>query len=934
MGFRMSYKSLFFVIVLIFFCEVQGMQRRVIGNLKASTSLFSGFCQKYNPFRSLHWSNLKGTSAVFTSEKQHLSPVNGAALSEGNWIENVYQFGPDTDATTTMTRSLFNKLGNEYIRPTANKSLPGASLTPEITGDIMSALEHKNLNNPEIRKDIIDKWCATHKTLFDTKVTKAKIERLLDTIDRAAQECDFNNKDALYMPYMVQAILLGHLYKKSDTKKDLESYIHAIQDKLPSALKQPYVQKKSYVDSIKRFIFGEKFKEEAKLATDPLAEILDTQFENTVLDYFKQKYSLPFVEQKSYPFAEKSPTPNCMEASMQNIFNTLLYDSEKNMFDFSRLPQGLVIHPDLKKFYNAHAVDAVNESTVGRAWMNLMSGKDFLRYKKGDYDLNPRVSNFIKVIQYFLNIDGELTLEELAKKLSDHRREIQFIKHNDKDNNNQIDIHVTDKINKGKEIIKLHLDAGHAWIEKPNDRKLLCDNIMFDTFAVPFLQEKFSGDPQKSSKLGILQSLVYPRERCNGVVSGYRPTATRMMQAHFSRNLQDLLEIVNTFSEILDHLDDDDCRLSSVILRFSKLLQRNDRADGCYLLNRLRAKPINRHLIHVDFPEAVVVAVEQSSFDNDENNALLDQWLQNLNSYPVFKIIAFESILKKCPDENNLLLKNYIIDFVENNKNTVSMCVEGIFKSIESYPVDLIVKINKLLPEYSQEIIFAQRPFWVSTERIVPQIVKNPEALEKLLQIKFPEALYVSAMNLIPLFVSGANLDINERIDALLKDLSGYPDLKLDVLRKGIKHCSKEEDAEMIERHIFDFLLPRKSEVKKKEISKEEYDLLYKQFIQYSAGYRVRNCKQPSERIIRNENFLSILQSGSSLVRYLVEYPDKIFHNIQLLIDLEVDINEKDRSGLTFLDFIKKHRRYQYSDKIIAQIQEVLDRHNSGSVES
>lgn len=899
----MFYNKFLIIISIFLFLRGNTTLCRGLFQRKTATTFLSNLVERYNPFRSLHWSNLKGTSSIFTSERQHLSPLSGAALAESNWLENLYEFGPKSDGTAQLTRELFNKLENEF-RPTHNKSLPGASLTPEIVALIVSALEKNTFDDPKTRQEIIKAWLEAHAAVLKTRVTKAKVERVLDAISNAARECQVNDRDALYMPHTVKSILLAQLYKKADTKKDIQAYVSGVQEKLSDAVNESYNAQEFTEDKYSVL----DFKEEAELATEPLEEVLDKKFEKIIVDKIQAKYALPFVEQKCYSFGQKPPTPNCMEAALQNIFNKLLYNSSTHSFDFSLLPSKINPSMALQEFYASHTVDQVNEGRVGQVWMNLLSGKDFLRYKKGDYDLNPRVSNFIKVFQYLFDmpINDDMTLEELSALFSDDRRRVIFKKQSDSDNDNEIKIEIQYPRKRIRDECVLHLQPNHAWLkmpEKESKRTILID----DAIRTAFDNDKHR-DALHEHKISTLLPLVYTN--MHSLISEKRLAelkniaSNKMTHAYFASNVRSSLDIRNNLLALAAH-GNYNAYFKDLIMKLRNKLSKNYMGYDKELIALLRASKNVYQLVDPDFPEAIMVAIEQWKDTDHIDSAQIDEWLRALNNYPVMQGVALNTL---CAHDliKDATIKNHLIEWALN-KNFLRQIFLGTFDLF--FYTDLIVALSNIDAQ-AESIILEKRPMHFF-KKIAPKLFENPVVTIKLLSIHFPEAIYAflyqyfdKAQSYDSILVAFPNLN---EIDIKLNELNEYPHLKRDILLWAFSNYLSQEECALCMRHACNMLLPRKKAAR--PLTDEECQMLYERYIVPALGQHVPRKDPLTEKLI---DFYVFMERGFNFIYQLSCRHNTILKEIPFFISLETDFQACDEYGNTFTGYL--NGRY-YSKK-------------------
>ena len=389
--------------------------------------------------RSLNIASIKRVDAAIRPEYGHLSPVTGVSYIETGFLKRLYQFGNPQHKTVQLVRALFHLLDNNQFRTTQNKSLPGFSLNAELIGDIIAYLEQGRLEDKAVQEQLIQKWCPCDKPLIgkkrknNQKKREKKVRKLIDLIIASAHECKMSN---LYVNNFTQQILLALLHRKAESKDELCSYLNAVNNHLPVLVQE--IDKQSFIESrytkqeaiknIKRYKTVGLFKKREKARS-----IIENDYERTVhAAVCDQRYNKPYppmVNQSKFGYRNKEAVKDCFEASMRDMFNILVTNPKKQQFDINMLPTTVKPAEDFSQFYKTYSSFDVNDYAVGQAWMNLVSGHDFLAYDSdndgGDYELYTTVENFIGLANYCFGTNAKTT-KELGKLLSDERRTVTF----------------------------------------------------------------------------------------------------------------------------------------------------------------------------------------------------------------------------------------------------------------------------------------------------------------------------------------------------------------------------------------------------------------------------------------------------------------------------------------------------------------------------
>ncbi len=449
---------------------------------------------------------IKGLYEGLTSKAQEVSPVIGAIELETGAIQKRYEteseaFGPQ------LVQELFYKQGPQF-RPTASKSKAAYSLSPEIIGLVIGALESGRLQEQKVRDYIINQWLDEYRRITDEKrpFPRGKIEKLLTLIENEYK----NDKDSC------RRILLGFLYAKAipDNDHDMIHYLAGLSEFMQVFVEthepvaqavQHYTEQKkglektepTFFDRLKSFVKKYIIRESATYTqkdydvvrhaweVTPRKEVLQkaatTHFELVVSAMLNEKRSTslyaPKVIQSSYGYKDKSPAPNCVETALQDLLNIMLYNPSSQSFDLTFLPSNFSLNNDFKQFYTTYSsASKINTRECGQAFMNLVSGVEGVGYVRGDYELNAAMSvkNFVTLANHFFGIKAH-NLGELGTMLSDERRTITFTGPIVIVTGNNSFSKITMNINNRKTGQRLQADfcfhPGHGWLEVPQRDK-------------------------------------------------------------------------------------------------------------------------------------------------------------------------------------------------------------------------------------------------------------------------------------------------------------------------------------------------------------------------------------------------------------------------------------------------------------------------------
>lgn len=426
----------------------KAMTKRIKPNKVLQNTIFSAPISR----SIVNVAHLKNTYDIVKQNKRHLSPLYGAAFFNSNNLKNLYllshEEGHNNSATAKLMDNLFY-LKKNHFHATENKSNPGYSLDPELTGQILHHLEQNDLELPQNYKAIAKKWKEKHKQL-GMRVTEKKVDQIINNIIGANKEAQKGE----YLPFTTRAILLGFLYSKADTKKQLFDYLRSI-DNSENILENN--QQTQLTDCLNdNYTIGQLNNAAIPSGYEPKLCSLMIQSPETFLK----------VEFQHYRFKNSISRPNCVESSFFTIYNMLLYDISTNKFNFDMLPSGIIPIEEFKDFYarQKFQVYEINTRKIGQAWMDIVSGRSFLEYMSGEFELASKAQNFIKLTNYLMGIDAQ-DLEDLGNKLSDERRTVTFTVDELKSNGTITVVNVL--IKEGQKIVydytmDLNNDGGHV----------------------------------------------------------------------------------------------------------------------------------------------------------------------------------------------------------------------------------------------------------------------------------------------------------------------------------------------------------------------------------------------------------------------------------------------------------------------------------------
>ncbi len=395
---------------------------------------------------------IKGMHKALFDKFKYLSPINGVVFRELEIPKKLYHLGNDSASCQLVQELYYQEDQNHQFLNTQNKSEPGYSLTPKLIAEIMRHLAAETLDNPKTREALCSEWKKTHKNLTDGKISKIKINQLLDLISRSKKECG-----TIYPVHMTENILLAFLCYKAETRTDLtEDYLKTL-DQLNPVIENSESLNSHEFDDNDLDVGRNALQEVRGMANQPnssldlsTCKIFETHHEN-IIAYQLLNDSLAEVMRRRLGYNGQPDRPDCVETMINNVINAIMHDGRR--FNFDRLPKTLEPHDKLHDFYKMQSYKAtkVNNLAVKQAFMDMVSDHNFLSYHEGkNYELTTHPENVTKVLGHLFLRDHAVSLKELSKRFSDKNRQISFDR-----KNNVIEIII---LKDGKKPVKLRLE--------------------------------------------------------------------------------------------------------------------------------------------------------------------------------------------------------------------------------------------------------------------------------------------------------------------------------------------------------------------------------------------------------------------------------------------------------------------------------------------
>jgi hypothetical protein len=228
---------------------------------------------------------------------------------------------------------------------------------------------------------------------------RSQAERSLGSLESAQGNKDYNRVRELayaladshtpslcHPPHIAQWLLLSCLYRKAHTKKDFMHYMTLLAEKIPHVLcKQPdesYIQSSFAHDETQYLSDIHTFLQQA-----PLHTIQPHLYEKLVYTQIIQRFYKGFLP-KITEYANISyhgvSFPDCVEATLLNFCNMIIYDRASGTFNIEKLP--LDKHPEILASFYADPVNqqATNNhlTKVHQDWGQLLQNLPFITYRQ------------------------------------------------------------------------------------------------------------------------------------------------------------------------------------------------------------------------------------------------------------------------------------------------------------------------------------------------------------------------------------------------------------------------------------------------------------------------------------------------------------------------------------------------------------------------
>lgn len=374
-------------------------------------------CSTTYLFGELGIAELKNTfNCVQGTPNEVLSPVSGALLWNSHWLKSVWLYGPEESACTKLVRKIFyyneqtgdftvtksktspthllavyglvGELINWYIqgREQLNKICENRKLVSESKMSKKEAIAGETIFKTQVNRrfvDLVKSRCeanlalwqgilqrledddAQHKQRPAQKIGPEEAQKSVGSILKKLNpdllnpifeaNCESNTDKAFFPSFMTDQILAAYWFITQSDNSRINDYINRI-------LLQGQMCKEQLPDTYS----SEEF--EQPLTQENLEKLALQLLHKKIIANFP-----PFVNSAHYNYDTEISIPDCVESTMHNLMNVLLYNSKEGIYDFSLLPQNIPGSKILQNFYRKYPVEETLTHSTNQEWFNLIA---------------------------------------------------------------------------------------------------------------------------------------------------------------------------------------------------------------------------------------------------------------------------------------------------------------------------------------------------------------------------------------------------------------------------------------------------------------------------------------------------------------------------------------------------------------------------------
>ena len=386
--------------------------------------------------RTLTHAHLIETSQILAPGWKHLSPCLGAAMESSPFCGNLFRIGTvlasqnlSTFTTTKLTppaklatQLLFQADRHQPVRMTRKRSMAAAHLTPQTIGTIL-ALSNQTLPSdlpirpktdvPILAVEEILRAEGIRSNYVQENWTGVSLQRWKNLIAESPATLESSHAaSSLIIP-----LWLKGLWEISRDKSCLLEFLLAVErttqqsilnnDELGNALRHDPTAQREWSTNT----FDPK-----SLSSDSVASALDVlmndspyrdhagwsrALEVTCASMAVQHAYKPAIAPGKYGYDGGDPKSDCVEVTVRELFDLLLWDESTGTFDLSRLPPTA----------SQELIDLYAQQGDGERWFHVLSdlpGCDYLMKSPNgkSYELTPTLANVAEVTRLLLGVGG------------------------------------------------------------------------------------------------------------------------------------------------------------------------------------------------------------------------------------------------------------------------------------------------------------------------------------------------------------------------------------------------------------------------------------------------------------------------------------------------------------------------------------------------
>lgn len=380
---------------------------------------FSSFeFPKKSTDRSLTHAHLIETAQILSPRWKHLSPCLGAALVSSPFCGNMLTIGKVNSSTSTQDSSLLTPPANlatlllfqanrhQPVRLTRSRSMVAAHLTPRLIGTILAM---ELMDEPPIEQILRSEGIKSNHV--HNEWTGVSLKRWKDLITSSSLD-----DTSLIIPLWLNA-----LWETSRDKSCLLDFLLAMErttqqsilnnDELGNALRHDPSAQREWASKT----FDPKdLKSGAVVSLSDLMELpmddpaWSRALEVTCASMAVQHADKPAILAGKYGYDGGDPKSDCVEMTVRELFDLLLWDESTGSFDLSRLPP--TASQELHDLYEQQQHQG--HGGGGERWFRVLSNLprcDYLSVSPNGkpYELTPTLANVAQVTNQLLGVVGE-----------------------------------------------------------------------------------------------------------------------------------------------------------------------------------------------------------------------------------------------------------------------------------------------------------------------------------------------------------------------------------------------------------------------------------------------------------------------------------------------------------------------------------------------